>query len=317
MPIIEVSRLAKSYGSRAAVADVSFSVDEGEIFGILGPNGAGKTTTVECAIGLRHRDGGSVRVLGVDPQLDRRTVREQVGVQLQHARLPERLTVGEAMRLYSSFYEQPADWKDLLAMLGLSRQVDQRFGKLSGGQQQRLSIALALVGGPRVAVLDELTTGLDPGARRETWDLMDRVRDRGVTVLLVTHFMPEAEHLCDRLAVIAEGRVVAQGTPAQIVEAGGTGQQRMRLRVASDRTDLAELLLRELPEVSGVARRADQVIVAGTGDVVAAVTGALARAGIIASNLRVEQVSLDDAFIALTGDTAAAEGTAAYERAHA
>jgi ABC-2 type transport system ATP-binding protein len=311
MPIIEVSHLAKSYGGRAAVADVSFSVDEGEIFGILGPNGAGKTTTIECAIGLRPRDGGSVHVLGVDPQIDRWPVRQHVGVQLQHARLPERLTVGEAMRLYSSFYEQPADWRELLATLGLSRQVDQRFGKLSGGQQQRLSIALALVGAPRVAVLDELTTGLDPGARRETWDLIARVRDRGVTILLVTHFMPEAEHLCDRLAVISEGRVIAQGTPAQIVDAVGTHEQRMRFQVAEDRLDAAQALLQSLPDVVTVARRHDQLTVSGTGDVVASVTGALARAGIVASRLRVEQASLDDAFIALTGETAA------YERARA
>ncbi len=303
MPVIEVSHLTKSYGPRTAVADVSFTVDEGEIFGLLGPNGAGKTTTAECTIGLRHRDGGTVRVLGVDPDEDREPVRRQVGVQLQHARLPERLTVGEAMRLYSSFYEQPADSADLLRTLGLADLVDQRFCKLSGGQQQRLSIALALVGAPKVAVLDELTTGLDPAARRETWDLIDRVRERGVAILLVTHFMPEAEHLCDRLAVIAGGRVVAQGTPAEIIDGAGGRQQRMRFRVDAGREVAAELLLRDLPEVVTIDRHGpggEQLTLSGHGDVVAAVTGALARAGIVATGLRLEQASLDDAFLTLT-----------------
>jgi len=299
MAIIEVDALAKRYGSTQAVADVSFAVEPGEIFGILGPNGAGKTTSVECTIGLRRRDAGTVRILGVDPQQDGGLVRRQVGVQLQHADLPERLTVAEALALYSSFYDDPADWHELIRLLGLADKARTRFGKLSGGQRQRVSIALALVGNPRVAVLDELTTGLDPAARRETWNLIEQARDRGVTILLVTHFMPEAEHLCDRLAVIDHGRVIAIDTPAGIVSRFAEQEpQRMRFRPSAP---LDEALLTALPEVRTLEWRGDQLIVTGSGDLVSAVTAALSRAAIVAVGLRVEQTSLDDAFIALTG----------------
>ena len=177
--VIEVQNLRKSYGETVAVDDVSFTVEEGEIFGILGPNGAGKTTTVECVEGLRAPDGGGIRVLGLDPRRDRAELTQQLGAQLQDSELPERLRVAEALRLYSSFYRQPADWRALMELLGLTGKAGTRFGKLSGGQKQRLSIALALVGGPRVAVLDELTTGLDPQARRDTWALIEDVRSRG------------------------------------------------------------------------------------------------------------------------------------------
>lgn len=221
MPVIEVSHIHKSYrdGQRrnVAVEDVSFSVEAGEIFGIVGPNGAGKTTTVECVEGVRNPDRGTVRVLGLDPRADRAELRQRLGVQLQQSQLPDRLRVGEALELYASFYRKPADWRFLLDELGLADKRNTPFAKLSGGQQQRLSIALALVGSPEVAILDELTTGLDPQARRDTWDLIRAVRDRGVTVVLVTHFMDEAERLCDRLAVIAEGRVATIDTPAALV----------------------------------------------------------------------------------------------------
>jgi ABC-2 type transport system ATP-binding protein len=217
MPVIEVSNLRKSYGETVAVTDVTFTVDSGEIFGILGPNGAGKTTTVELLSGLRKRDGGAVRVLGKDPDHAGAELRELVGVQLQESELPERIRVWEALELYSSFYRDPADWRELLDALGLSARRNARFGTLSGGQKQRLSIALALVGDPKVAVLDELTTGLDPAARRETWALIESVRNRGVTVVLVTHFMDEAERLCDRVAVIDGGRTVAVDTPAALI----------------------------------------------------------------------------------------------------
>jgi ABC-2 type transport system ATP-binding protein len=301
MSIIEIAGLAKRYGSTRAVTDVSFAVERGDIFGILGPNGAGKTTTVECAIGLRRRDAGTVRVLGVDPEADRATVRRGVGVQLQQADLPEKLRVGEALRLFGSFYPEPADWRELLDVLGLAGKANTAFGSLSGGQRQRLSIALALIGNPRIAVLDELTTGLDPAARRDTWELIERVRDRGVTVLLVTHFMQEAEHLCDRIAVIDSGRVVALDTPAGFV---GAMHATERLRfVPSVPFDLR--LLTDLPEVRDVERRGEQLVVSGAGDLVAAVAGALARAGIVASRLRVEQATLDDAFVALTKGTSA------------
>jgi ABC-2 type transport system ATP-binding protein len=219
--VIEVEHLHKSYGGRVAVDDVSFTVRQGEIFGILGRNGAGKTTTVECLAGLRKPDRGTIRVLGRDPQRDHAELTRRVGVQLQDSQLPERLRVGEAMRLYQSFYPDPADAGDLLARLGLAGREKTPYGKLSGGQKQRLSIALALVGRPRIAVLDELTTGLDPHARRDTWDLISDVRDSGVTIVLVTHFMPEAERLCDRVAVIDAGRVLVTATPAELIAEAG------------------------------------------------------------------------------------------------
>src|SRR6185437_3022836 len=228
-----------------AVQDVSFAVAEGEIFGILGPNGAGKTTTVECVSGLRRPDGGGVRVFGLDPVHDRGQVVAALGVQLQHSELQANLRVGEALELFSSFYEHPADWRELLEVLGLGPQVGVRFAKLSGGQQQRLSIALALIGNPKIAILDELTTGLDPAARRDTWDLIESVRDRGVTILLVTHFMAEAERLCDRVAVIDAGRVVALDSPAGLTSHLEINQ-RIRFVPAEP---LDDLLLAELPEV--------------------------------------------------------------------
>lgn len=219
MTVIEVANLHKRYGGQVAVHDVSFEVNAGEIFGVVGPNGSGKTTTVECVSGLRRPDGGTVRVLGLDPLRDRDRVRRQVGVQLQAAQLPDRMRVGEALQLYSSFYPDPADWRELLDELGLADRRKVAFGKLSGGQKQRLSVALALVGNPRIAILDELTTGLDPQARRDTWQVVRDIRDRGVTVVLVTHFMDEAERLCDRIAVMRAGQIVAVDAPAALVAA--------------------------------------------------------------------------------------------------
>jgi ABC-2 type transport system ATP-binding protein len=219
--VIEVDHLHKRYGRTVAVDDVSFAVAPGEIFGILGRNGAGKTTTVECLVGLRRPSSGRVRVLGHDPQTEHAEISRLVGVQLQDNQLPERLRVGEAMRLYSSFYPDPADSGELLGQLGLKGKEKMPYGRLSGGQQQRLAVALALVGRPRIAVLDELTTGLDPHARRDTWDLIGGVRAHGVTIVLVTHFMPEAERLCDRVAVIHAGRVLTVGTPAGLAEQTG------------------------------------------------------------------------------------------------
>jgi ABC-2 type transport system ATP-binding protein len=188
-PVIEISHLHKTYGETIAVDDVSFSVAEGGIFGLLGPNGAGKTTTVECAVGLRTADSGTASVLGLDPRRDRERLRLAVGVQLQESALPARLRVGELLDLYQSFYPKPADAQELAEVLGLADKRNEYYRSLSGGQKQRLSIALALIGQPKVAVLDEMTTGLDPHARRDTWDLIERVRNRGVTIVLVTHYM--------------------------------------------------------------------------------------------------------------------------------
>jgi ABC-2 type transport system ATP-binding protein len=297
MTVIEVSDLHKRYGRTVAVDDVSFSVERGEIFGILGPNGAGKTTTVECVEGLRTPDRGTVSVLGLDPVRDREEITQRVGVQLQQSELPEKMKVAEALALYSSFYREPADWERLIDDLGLADKRDSRFGKLSGGQKQRVSIALALAGSPEIAVLDELTTGLDPQARRDTWQLIEQVRDRGVTIVLVTHFMEEAERLCDRIAVIDSGRIAAIDTPAGLVSRVSP-EQRIRFRPSPSMDDR---LLRELPEVHAVTRSGEQVTVSGSDGLLQAVTSTLARNNIIAADLRVEQTSLDDAFVALTG----------------
>ena len=310
-PVVEVSHLSKSYpgargaGAKVAVADVSLTVAHGEIFGVLGPNGAGKTTTVECIAGLRTADGGDIRVLGKNPRTDPLAVRQHVGVQLQEAALHDNITVDEAMRVFASFYPDPASVPELLDLLDLTAHGKQRFGKLSGGQKQRLSIALALVGKPQVAILDELTTGLDPAARRATWDLVERVRDSGVTILLVTHFMDEAERLCDRLVVIDAGRVVAEGTPAALIE-GLEGHRGVRLRFADDaaRARAARLLtaLSERdPDVAGVVPAGDEIEVTGTRKVLFAVVQALAAADVVPDDVRTVERTLEDVFVQVTG----------------
>jgi ABC-2 type transport system ATP-binding protein len=296
-PVIEVQHLGKSYGKTVAVQDVSLTIEEGEIFGIIGPNGAGKTTTVECIAGLRTPDSGEIRVLGLDPSRDRAELTQRLGIQLQDSQLPGRLRVAEALELYSSFYRTPADWRSLMNLLGLAGKSATRFDKLSGGQKQRLSIALALVGNPQVAVLDELTTGLDPQARRDTWELIREVRLRGVTIVLVTHFMEEAERLCDRVAVIDSGRVVVVDTPAGLTERVEV-EQRIQFRPS---VPLDDRLLTSLPDVTGVNRQGDVVVVTGNANALNVVTSVLARHKIVANQLRVEQASLEDAFVALTG----------------
>ena len=304
MSIIEVANLLKTYDGVNVVDRVSFSVDEGEIFGIVGPNGAGKTTTVECVEGLRHPDGGSIHVLGLDPIRDRYEITERLGAQLQESRLQDKITVGEALDLYASFYRNPADWHDLLSRLGLQEKVNSKYAKLSGGQKQRLAIALALVGSPEVAILDELTTGLDPQARRSTWDTIEEIRSGGVTVVLVTHFMEEAERLCDRIMVIDHGRVVAIDTPSGLIRGIGS-EQRLTFRPSETINDEA---IENLPDVTTIDHRGSHVVITGTSNVVQAVTAQLAGLGVIAEDLRVEQTSLEDAYLELTsGDPDEAE----------
>ena len=307
MPVIEVSGLRKEYGSKVAVEDVSFTVEAGEIFGILGPNGAGKTTTVECVTGLRSPDRGVLRVLGRNPRRDHDELGELVGVQLQDSQLPDKIRVSEALDLYASFYRRPARADELLIRLGLADRRNAFFSKLSGGQKQRLSVALALIGTPKVAVLDELTTGLDPNARREVWDLISEIRSSGVTILLVTHFMEEAERLCDRVAVINHGRVVANDTPSGLASRVG-GEQHIRFQPSAP---LNESVLTALPEVSSVHWEGEQLLVTGNGEALQAVIAVLARQGVIAKHLRVEQATLDDAFVALTGEPAPAGSSTA------
>jgi ABC-2 type transport system ATP-binding protein len=272
-------------------------VEEGEIFGILGPNGAGKTTTVECVIGLRTPDSGTIRVMAFDPHVYRAQVHAIVGAQLQTSALQPKLRVAEILDLYRSFYRDPADVGELLDALGLREKRSAFYKSLSGGQKQRLSLALALVGRPKIAILDEMTTGLDPQARRDTWELIEGVRDRGVTVVLVTHYMDEAERLCDRVALIDQGRVVAIDSPAALAEQAGGGK-RVRF-VPSQSFD--DRLLTELPEVTSLERHGQHVLVNGTGDLINTVILTLATAGVTATDLEVVSATLEDAFVKLTG----------------
>ncbi|GAA2625816.1 ABC transporter ATP-binding protein [Dactylosporangium fulvum] len=293
MTVIDVQQLQKRYGDRVAVRDVSFSVERGEIFGIIGRNGAGKTTTVEIVEGLRKADGGTARVLGLDPTDP--AVRERLGVQLQESQLPDRMRVGEALSLFASFYRNPADPEALLGRLGLGGSVNQQYKKLSGGQKQRLSIALSLVGSPEVAVLDELTTGLDPQARRDTWQLISDIRDRGVTVLLVTHFMDEAERLCDRIAVIDQGRTVAVDSPSGLVRRVSSG-----VRVTfQPSAPLAPDALDRVTGVTAVSVDDHTWTVTGAGNLAHEVSSALAALSVVPLSLNVLQADLESAFVSL------------------
>lgn len=300
--IVQVENLHKTYGTHVAVDNVSCEIKAGEIFGFLGPNGAGKTTTVEAIAGLRSIEGGTIRVLGIDPQRDPQKLREHVGVQLQESMLPAKISVIEALRLYASFYADPAAPEELLAMVGLVQHRRQKYAALSGGQKQRLSIALALLGKPRVAILDELTTGLDPQARRETWAMIERVRDSGVTILLVTHFMDEAERLCDRLVVIDQGTVVASGSPRELTRAA---QQERALRVRLPRAldqagEAAISLLRSLPEVHSVEQFPDaEWHITGGERLLPATVIALNDSGIIPEEVHTVMPSLEDVFVDL------------------
>lgn len=292
-----VEGLTKRYDGRTVVDDVSFTVDAGEIFAILGPNGAGKTTTVESIAGLRTPDAGRCEVFGFDPRRDRAEVRRRLGVQLQESSFQDRLTVREIVETFAGLYEDPHEVTPLLDRLGIRDRAATRYAALSGGQQQRVSIAVALVGRPRAVILDELTTGLDPQARRETWGLVEELRDDGVTILLVTHFMEEAERLADRLALIDEGRLVALDTPQGLVDRVDL-EQRIRLRSSAAIED--DWLLR-LPEVTGLHRSDDEIVVTGDQRMLFSVVSMLARHEIVPSRFQVDQPDLDDAFVAITG----------------
>jgi ABC-2 type transport system ATP-binding protein len=294
---VEVAHLRKTYGATVAVDDVSFSVRQGEIFGILGPNGAGKTTTVECVIGLRPPDAGAIRVMGLDPEGDRGELHRIVGVQLQASALPGQLKVGEIVDLFHSFYPNAADPEEIIEALGLAEQRNTYYRALSGGLKQRLSVALALIGNPKIAVLDEMTTGLDPQARRDTWHLIEGVRDRGVTIVLVTHYMDEAERLCDRVALLDRGRIVAIDTPERLADRAGV-DKRVRF-VPSMPFD--DRLLTDLAEVHQVQHEGDHVIVTGVGELANAVILTISAAGVTAHDLHLDSANLEDAFVAFTG----------------
>jgi ABC-2 type transport system ATP-binding protein len=299
-PAVTVRGLRKRYGATVAVDDVSFDVAGGEIFGLLGPNGSGKTTTVECLQGLRRPDEGTLSVFGFDPRAEPAQVRRLVGSQLQDSALPERLKVWEALRLFSVISPGGPPWERLLDEWGLSGRRNTAFGDLSGGQRQRLFVALALISEPRLVVLDEMTTGLDPAARRVAWDLVGAVRERGTTVVLVTHFMDEAQRLCDRLAVLLDGHVVARGTTAELIASQHhSSVVRFTAPAGAD--------LGFLPLVAGVKQvapeRGGQVTIVGDGPLLARVAHALVDRGIEPEDLRVELPTLEDAYLALTTKT--------------
>ena len=297
MNVIEVQNLHKQYGTTVAVDNISFNVQKGEIFCIVGPNGAGKSTTVESIMGLRRPDGGTIRVLGLDPQKNEHELRQRIGIQLQQAALPERLKVWEALNLYSAFYDKTVPWEKLLDDWGLTEKRTTNFKNLSGGQKQRLFIALALLNDPELVFLDELTTGLDPQARHATWDAVRAIRDQGKTVVLVTHFMDEAEELADRIAIIDQGNIVALDTPQALIQNLQAG---MRVRFTNG-NGYDPQLLRRVTGVTDVEQRGKQVIVEGNGALLAHVATALAEHNITPTDLRVEQADLEDVFLALTG----------------
>jgi ABC-2 type transport system ATP-binding protein len=297
-PVITVSGIRKTYGRTVAIEDVSFEVLEGEIFGLIGPNGAGKTTTLECVEGLRSPDRGTIAVLGFDPYRQVRQLQDRIGVQLQAAQLQKRIKVWEAVDLWASLYSQHLNTDTLLQQLGLSEKRDAWFMTLSGGQKQRLFIALALVNDPEVVFLDELTTGLDPQARRAIWDLVRGIRERGKTVFLTTHLMEEAERLCDRVAILEHGRVIDVDTPGALV-----------LRHCPERTiilatdDLsADDIFRRIARAQSVTRRDGRLTITGQGDdLVTEVIQCLSEHRIKVTDFRTISPNLEDVFLQLTG----------------
>ena len=298
MAVIEVSNLQKSYGKLEAVKDVTFSVEQGEIFGIVGPNGAGKTTTVECIEGLRDYDNGFVSVLGLDPLKQAKTLKQRIGIQLQEGQLPDRLKVWEALDLFSSLYKKSVPWRPLLDELGLAEKSNDYFDNLSGGQKQRLSIAMALVNDPEVVFFDELTTGLDPQARHTIWDLVKRIRDKGKTVILVTHFMEEAERLCDRVAIIDHGRVIALDTPKKLIRQMDLG---INILFGCENPELNEYLL-NIPNLLQVeCSGGSYKIYADNIKAVADIIHILVEKELNFYDFSIQQPNLEDVFISLTG----------------
>src|SRR6478672_384031 len=295
---IHASHIRKAYRTTLAVDDVSFDVETGEIFGLIGPNGAGKTTTLECVEGLRTPDAGEISVLGLDPFRDVRRLQERIGVQLQEAQLQKRIKVQEAVALWASLYPRPLDGRRLLEQLGLGDKRQAWFMTLSGGQKQRLFIALALINDPELVFLDELTTGLDPQARRAIWDLVRGIRDRGKTVLLTTHLMEEAERLCDRVAIIDHGRIVDADTPAGLVRRHCPDRT---VIVATDDAAAAERF-RAIPQVESVSSQGGEYTIRGQGqDLVTQVIHCLAEHRMRVIDFRTEFPTLEDVFLKLTG----------------
>ena len=299
LPVITVSNLGKRYGRTVAVDDVSLEVFEGEIFGLIGPNGAGKTTTMECVEGIRRPDSGSITVLGLDPVRDVYSLQERIGVQLQQAQLQKRLKVWEAMQLWTSLYKRPpAIGDELLEQLGLAEKRNAWFMTLSGGQKQRLVIALALINNPDVVFLDELTTGLDPQARRKIWDLVRGIRERGKTVFLTTHLMEEAERLCDRVAIIDHGRIIDIDKPQRLVDKY-CPERSVTVTTLDTR---ARASLESVGRLSAVTQRDSQITVTGSGDsFITDVIRSLSENHITVTDFRTEMPNLEDVFLKITG----------------
>jgi len=297
-PVIQVSRIRKSYGSTTAVSDVSFDVREGEVFGLIGPNGAGKTTTMECVEGVRRPDAGQISIMGLDPFRDVYQVQNRIGVQLQQAQLQKRIKAWEAVDLWASLYPKPLDGNRLLEQLGLAEKRETWFMNLSGGQKQRLFIALALINDPEVVFLDELTTGLDPQSRRAIWDLVRDIRNRGKTVFLTTHLMEEAERLCDRVAIIEHGTIIDMGSPAELV----SRHCPTRTVVLATANLCAEEPLRTVPMLDDIVRHDSQFTLQGRGnDFITAVIQCLSENRIQVTEFRTILPNLEDVFLKLTG----------------
>ena len=300
--VIEVTHLQKNYGKLIAVNNITFSVQRGEIFGLLGRNGAGKTTTVECLQGLRHYDQGIVSVLGLNPVTEAPELRKRIGCQLQEAALPDRVKVWEALKLFASLNNSNIDWRKLLRDWGLEEKAKSTFATLSGGQRQRLFVALALVNNPEVVFLDEMTTGLDPAARRVAWGLIREIRNRGTTVVLITHFMDEAEELCDRLAIVDKGTIVAMDAPRALIN---NHADEVRVVFTTDVMDIS--WLKDVPKLKRIERTGSKVIIGGGGALLALVAAKLVEHGIVPVDLHLEQPSLEDVFLKLTDNSGAKE----------
>jgi ABC-2 type transport system ATP-binding protein len=296
--VIRVDAIRKTYGQTVAVDEVSFEVRSGETFGLIGPNGAGKTTTMECVEGLRAPDRGAISVLGLDPGRDRYALQKRIGVQLQEAQLQKRIKVREAVAFWASLYNAPIDGDRLLEQLGLREKRNAWFMTLSGGQKQRLFIALALINDPELVFLDELTTGLDPQARRAIWDLVRGIRDRGKTVFLTTHLMEEAERLCDRVAILDHGRLIDIGTPSELVRRHCPE----RTIVVATEAASAQERFRAIPAVESVDIQGQQFTIRGRGDeLVTQVIQCLGEHRMPVIDFRTEAPTLEDVFLKLTG----------------
>jgi ABC-2 type transport system ATP-binding protein len=298
-PVIQVSGVRKTYGATVAVDEVSFDVNEGEIFGLIGPNGAGKTTTMECIEGLRTPDRGAISVLGLDPFRQVYKLQDRIGVQLQQAQLQKRIKVWEAVDLWASLYKKKAlDGESLLQQLGLTDKREAWFMNLSGGQKQRLFIALALINDPELVFLDELTTGLDPQSRRAIWELVRGIRERGKTVFLTTHLMEEAERLCDRVAIIEHGRIIDIDSPERLVDRHCPE----RTVVLATDDPIAEERFRAIPGVEEVIRTELRITIRGRGDdLVTEVIHCLSENRTRVRDFRTILPSLEDVFLKLTG----------------